>query len=214
MYEKPGRCSAFLLVKQFGQFLHPSWPVLDGKSSKGHEKSINYMGVGQYFVGFLKLTLADWLSLAGIIVSLLGFGFGLWQLWLVKTAAESARDAAQLAKEGVRRLDSIIGFTSVSRSIDEIKEACRKDDFDRLPTLFDQARKSLITARQNNPAINEIDNQSIQRSLVFFKTMEIEVLRNDHNILSQNKAKYIRTLIDISDDITMLANKVKSEEAA
>jgi len=156
---------------------------------------------------------ADWLGLAGIFVSLLGFGVALWQIWQVKTAAESARDAAQLAKEGVRRLDSIIGFTSVSRSIDEIKEACRKDDFDRLPILFDQARKSLITARENNPAIDETDSQSIQRSLVFFKTMELEVIRNDHSILSQNKAKYIKTLIEISDDITILANKVKSEEA-
>lgn len=160
-----------------------------------------------------ELTFSDWLGLAGIILSLLGFGISIWQIWKVKTAAESARDAAQMAKDGVRRLDSIIGFTSVARSIDDIKEACRKGEFERLPTQFDQARKALITARENNPALDETDHQCIQKSLVFFKTMEIEVLKNESQILENNKSKYLKTLIDISDEIIVLANKVKSGES-
>ena len=161
-----------------------------------------------------ELTFSDWLGLAGIIVSLLGFGVAIWQLWKVKTAAESARDAAQSAKDGIRRLDSIVGFTSVSRSIDEIKEACRRDDFERLPMLFDQARKSLITARENSPTVGTTDNQTIQKSLSFFKMMELEMVKNDTAILSQNKPKYIKTLIDISEDMTVLANRVKIEETS
>lgn len=159
-----------------------------------------------------QLSFSDWLGLAGIALSLLGFGLSLWQILKVKNAAESARDSSQLARDGVRRLDSIIGFTSVARSIDEIKEACRKDDFERLPTLFDQARKSLITARENNIQLDDADNQNIQKSLVFFKTMELEVLKSDSAVLSQQKPKYIKALIDISDDIIVLANKVKSKE--
>lgn len=155
---------------------------------------------------------SDWFSLGGIVISLLGFGVSLWQIYKVKTAAESARDSAQLAKEGIRRLDSIIEFTSVSHTINEIKDACRKNDFERLPPLFDQARKALIVARENSQVLEENDLQEIQKSLAFFKVMEIEILKQDEDMMKQQKSKFIKSLIGISENMMTIANKAKTEE--
>ena len=159
------------------------------------------------------LTFSDWLGLAGILLSLLGFSISLWQIWKVKTAAESARDAAQTARDGVRKLDSLIEFNSVARAIDEVKEACRKDEYGRIPVLFDQARKSLIAARENHPALDEVDRRKIQKTLVFFKAMELEVLKNEPASLLQQKPKFIKALIDSSEEINVLAAKVKIEDS-
>ncbi len=90
-----------------------------------------------------ELTFSDWLSLAGILLSLLGFGISLWQLRKIKTAAESARDSAKLATEGVRKLDSVISFTSVIKSLDEIKNALHNQDYVALVKQFDSSRQSL-----------------------------------------------------------------------
>ena len=157
----------------------------------------------------MTITQSDWIGLAGIFVSLLGFALALYQIRTAKTAAESARDSAKLATEGVRRLDSLISFTSVSKSIEEIKAACRKDDFSRLPNLFDDARKALISARESHPGLTVVDLGKIQKTLTFFKAMEIEVAKADGDSLAGQKVKFTKSLIDISDDVSSLVSRAR-----
>jgi hypothetical protein len=160
-----------------------------------------------------NLSLSDWLSLVGIFVSLLGFTLSLWQIWKVKSAAESARDAAQNAIEGIRRLDSIIEFSAVATCIDEIKEAARSDDLKRVPALFDKARKSLINARESNGSLSSDDLQSIQKTLTFFTTMELDILKGINDNWGARKQKFVRTLIELSEAINGISSKMKREQS-
>ncbi len=155
---------------------------------------------------------SDMIGLIGIAISLLGFAVSIYQLWKTKSAAEKAQDAAFAASLGVRRLDSLIGFSSVSKSIDEIKEAYRKDEYEKLSTLFDSARKALITARENHPKLDATHRESIQKHLIFLKSMEIEILTSDQEALKRQKSRFMKTLIDMSDGMTVILSETKSME--
>ena len=156
------------------------------------------------------LAVSDWISLLGIVISLAGFWLALVQIRKTTTAAESARDAAKLAKEGVGRLDSLIGFTSVAKTVDEIKSAYRADQLERLPALFDQARKALIAARESHPHLNDDDRFKIQRTLTFFTELELISIDMTSEAIAAKKQKYTKTMIEISDDINTIASKMKA----
>ncbi|MEH3127939.1 hypothetical protein [Agrobacterium cavarae] len=160
-----------------------------------------------------QLTFSDWVGLAGIVLSLLGFGVSIWQTWKAKNAAESARDAATLATEGVRKLDSVISFTSVSKSLDEIKDALHKQDYVALVNQFDKARKSLIDARENHPDLNEEQRRSIQKALTFLKTLEVEVRTSSEDNVRMQQAKFVKTLLEISDDVTTILINTRNLES-
>jgi hypothetical protein len=160
------------------------------------------------------LTLSDWLGLVGIALSLLGFGLSLWQIFKVKTAAESARDSAKLATEGVRKLDSVISFAAVSKSLDDIKDALHKQDYPALVKQFDSSRRSLIDARENHPGLSDDQRRAIQKALTFLKTLEVEVRTSDSEAIKLQHAKFVKTLLEISDSVTAILISTRNMEAA
>lgn len=145
------------------------------------------------------LSLSDWIGLIGILVSLIGFGGTIIQIWRAKSAADSATHAANAALDGVRRLDTLVEIASISKSLDDIKEAIRTDNHERLPNLFDRARKSLIMARENHPNLSDKDRNSIQRTLSFFTKTEVGVAEHGLQYITERKAKLTSTMIEISD---------------
>lgn len=159
-----------------------------------------------------QLVLSDWLSLAGIIVSLLGFWLSLAQIRKTKSAAESARDTAIKTTESVRKLDSLVGFSSVSKSLDEIKEALHRHDYQALIKQFDNTRKALIDARENHPSLSSQHGKSIQKALSFLKTLEVEVRTSDEASIKLQHAKFMDTLVEISDDVTTILITTKNME--
>jgi hypothetical protein len=158
----------------------------------------------------MELTQSDWIGVVGVGVSLLGFALALYQISKTQAAAESASKSAEIATEGIRRLDTLISFTSVARAIEQIKAACRNDRFDELPSLFDDARKALISAKGNQSTLTDGEHAKIQKALSFFKTMEIEIAKADQEALAAQKVKFTKALIEISDDISALAAKMKT----
>ncbi|WP_222288198.1 hypothetical protein [Rhizobium leguminosarum] len=161
-----------------------------------------------------QLSLSDWLGLLGIILSLVGFGVSLVQIRKTKNAAESARDAATLATESVRKLDSVISFATVSKALSEMKDTLIKEDYELLAGLFDKARKALIDARENHPGLTDDQRRSIQKALSFLKSLEIDVRTLDNATLKQQHAKFVKTLLEISDNVTTILIKTRSMEAA
>jgi hypothetical protein len=158
-----------------------------------------------------QLTLSDWLGLAGITLSLLGFGISIYQIMKTKSAADSANQSARAATAGIKRLDSLIGFTAVSKSLDEIKDAYQMGEYLKLPSLFGQARKGLISSRENHPNLSEDQLKKIQKTLVFLKAMELEAMLPE-TITDQQKSKNVKSLIDISDEIVIILHSTRLTE--
>ncbi|MEW9805424.1 hypothetical protein [Mesorhizobium marinum] len=157
----------------------------------------------------MTVSFSDVIGLVGLAVSVGGFWIALAQIRKTTTAAESARDAAKLAKDGIGRLDSLISFASVAKTVDEIKDTFRSGSFDRLPNLFDQARKSLIAARESHPNLETSDQAKIQKTLTFFTELELDLADSSNEVIVTKRSKYTKSLIQISDDIVTITSRMK-----
>lgn len=153
------------------------------------------------------LTLSDWLGLAGIILSLLGFGIAWVQLKKTKNAAESASVSAREAREAIRRLDALLEFNSLSKSIDEMINAFRSESFETLASTVGNARKSLIVAREAHASLPRLHIEKIDAALSFLTDIEVKLGKDPNETFASGRQKIIRKLVDISNTVTaILAN--------
>jgi hypothetical protein len=84
----------------------------------------------------------DWISIAGFLVTLLGFIYAIRQIRMTKTAAEAARDAAQKAVEEGHALIQRFAASNAHRFIHESRNFIQQEQWDkaalRLRDLADQ----------------------------------------------------------------------------
>lgn len=79
-------------------------------------------------------------SVGGLVVSLLGFTFTLWQVRKSRTAAERAQ---VMAREAVERVSSRLFFTQIMtavRLVQEVRSFCRATDWNRAVDRCEQLR--------------------------------------------------------------------------
>lgn len=163
------------------------------------------------FGSFSSLDITDFIGIVGIFISLLGFGTALYQLRKTKSAAESAKESAAKAIQGIQKLDSLLSFSAVSSALEAIKNACREENYNALPGLFDHARKSLIAARASRDDLDEETEVEIQKALSFLKSMELETVKGDKQGLRDQKIKFMKSLIEISDLISKILSESKAD---
>jgi hypothetical protein len=98
---------------------------------------------------FRSMPLAsDWLSIIGLLLTLVGFSITIFAAFRAKSAAESARAAASSAANIVRRLDVIGELATVIQLIEELKRLQRSRAVDLLPDRYASVRGRLISIRQ------------------------------------------------------------------
>lgn len=79
----------------------------------------------------LKNHYGDIASVVGLVVSMLGFSFTLWQVRKSRTAAERAQ---MIAHEAIDRVSSRLLFTQIAtavRLVQEVRSFCRASDWPR-----------------------------------------------------------------------------------
>jgi hypothetical protein len=82
-------------------------------------------------------------SVVGLVVSVLGFSFTLWQVRKSRTAAERAQ---VIAREAIARVSSRLFFTQVTtavRLVQEVRSFCRATDWHRAIDRCEQLRMVL-----------------------------------------------------------------------
>ena len=161
-----------------------------------------------------ELTFSDWLSLAGILLSLLGFGIAWFQLKKTKNAAESASKSANDAREAIRRLDALLEFNSASKAVDEIITALREDRYGSLPILIGNARKSLIGARAIHTTLDLSQATQIDSALKFLSNFEVKLEQQQANSAPSGKQKIIRGMVEISNNVTAILANSKTKDSS
>jgi hypothetical protein len=81
-----------------------------------------------------------WISVAGLIVSIAGFGFTIWQVIKSRKAAEEAKD---IAREAINRIGSQLIFTHITatiRLIQDVRNFCRLKQWDRAIDRCEEVR--------------------------------------------------------------------------
>ena len=79
-------------------------------------------------------------SLLGLLASLVGFGFAVWQIMKTRNAAEQATAAATAARQAVLQRNSISNLIQARAIIDELKGLHRNQELD-LQALGQTAQK-------------------------------------------------------------------------
>ena len=68
-------------------------------------------------------------ALAGIVVSLLGFAFAIWQIWKVKSSAKAAQDAAQDTASKMGGLSVLVDTSELCRYSSIVVELVRARNY-------------------------------------------------------------------------------------
>ena len=108
--------------------------------------------------------MSDWLSISGIIVSVIGTVFTLIGLRLTyvqinntKSVAESARQAANATQQKVNRILSVSDLSRLGENITLTKNYLKQRDYQRAAERLDYIRVTLIELRES-PLKNSISD--------------------------------------------------------
>jgi hypothetical protein len=100
-----------------------------------------------------KNHLGDLASLAGVAISIVGFGATLWNVRRSKSAAERAEAAANEARRAMRTYQTVADFSAGIAIMEEIKRLHREGRIDPLLDRYAALRKALIGVRRMAPSL-------------------------------------------------------------
>lgn len=88
-------------------------------------------------------TLADWSSLIGLLVGIVGFSIAIIQIRQTKSAADAATNAATQARNAIARMSAIEACSAAVQQMEDIKGLHRRGDTNSLPEKYAGVRLKL-----------------------------------------------------------------------
>lgn len=116
--------------------------------------------------------LGDFASIAGLIVTIIGFFITIINVIKSKNAATLAEETVRSVRSDLRLYQTVNGFSSALVTMDEIKRLHRQKEWILLPERYNNLRKSLISIRCENPVLSENDQKEIQAAITQFSGLE------------------------------------------
>jgi hypothetical protein len=117
-------------------------------------------------------------SVAGLLVSVLGFWFTIWGVLRAKRAAEQAADAARQAKAKILKQGSLLNFSAAISVMDEIIRLQRKKDWDSALGRHSELRRILVELKEGSDGLTTEQKTAIQGSVEQFKIIENQIERH------------------------------------
>lgn len=147
----------------------------------------------------------DWASVLGLLVGVVGFAVTIYSVKRSRSAAESAQQAANDARQAILRTEVIASFASAVTVMDEVKRLHRAGAWSILPDRYSYLRRALISIRSNHPNLNENHRVLIQSAIEQFQLMESTVeshlAGNGSQLNAAKLNKIVTSQIDKLDDV-------------
>ena len=151
----------------------------------------------QFLIWMGDNRVGDLASLLGVLISVIGFAVTMHGIRKSKTAAEGATLAAQAARDSLTRFESVVDFTAAISTLEEIKRAHRRRDWQLLPDRYSSIRKTLIVLRTSQVHASDFQRTVIQQALQNLSTVEKAV---EAGLQDPDKLKPARMNALISND--------------
>jgi hypothetical protein len=119
----------------------------------------------------------DLASVAGVILSLIGFAATIWGVWRSKDAAEAAEQAAIETRNSIAHYDAIADLTSSLAIMGEIKRLQRLGVWAVLPDRYSELRRHLVAIKTSRMQLDDHQLQTIQSTIEAFAQLEKRVER-------------------------------------
>ena len=165
--------------------------------------------------GYIKFIsdsgLGDLASVAGLLLTVIGFGLTLYGVRKSRTASESASLAAKDAKNAILHTETIYNFSSAVTMMEEVKRLHRAEAWEVLPDRYSYLRKSLISILSTHKELSPEHRTLIQSAVVQFRELEssIEVYLTNKKTLP-NSAKLNKIVTNQIDKLDEVLNIIKS----
>jgi hypothetical protein len=154
---------------------------------------------------FTLADVANWASIVGIFITLVGFGFTIRNTLKSKTAAERAELAARQTRESIHLFETVVDFSAAISVLEEIKRLHRLEQWILLPDRYTALRRHLISIRASAPGLTDAHAVALQTALTNVQSIERAVERAHRNPDSLNAAKFNAALsVDLDNLITAL----------
>jgi hypothetical protein len=111
-------------------------------------------------------------SILGVIISLAGFGFTIYNVYRSRKAADQAKEAAQDARDNIKRYATVSDLSEAVRAMKEIKQLHRSKQWVLLPDRYDNLRELLISIKTNNSYLTSKQASSIQGMIAAIADIE------------------------------------------
>jgi hypothetical protein len=153
--------------------------------------------------------IGDLASIAGVVISLVGFAVTIWGVIRSKDAATRAEQAAKDTRDKIRLLDTVVDFSAAISTLEEVKRMHRSNEWALLPERYAAIRKLLISLRTSGPPLTDEQNVTIQGALANLREMEAHVERARESQTVPKSAKFnVLVSTDIDNLLTVL-NELK-----
>jgi hypothetical protein len=160
--------------------------------------------------------LGDLASVAGVVISIVGFVVTVWNVRRSKSAAERAEAAATDARRIIRGYETISDFSAAIAVMEEIKLLHRSAQVDMVLDRYASLRKMLIGVARLSPTLDEEKGRKIQSAIATLVTMEelLEVSKADGS--QPDFARLNRLLARDIDDLhgVLIDMKLASERGS
>ena len=114
-------------------------------------------------------------SLVGVIVSLSGLGFAILQIWKLRGETRAAKEAAEAARQAIRRNLTITEITRLSERIQGLAELHRIGDRVRSLERYPEIRESFLEIRRQHTGLSEQHRESMMSAMYQIADMERRV---------------------------------------
>ncbi len=142
----------------------------------------------------------DIASVAGVVISIVGFVATLINTSRSRSAARRAEVAANAARDRIRLFDLASDFSAAISAMDEIKRLHREGAWSILPERYSELRKLLVTVRRANPTLSQEDSVVIQTAIQHLSDIEAKVERAIEEKTAMRNVARINTVMSTQID--------------
>lgn len=156
--------------------------------------------------------IGDLASIAGVLISVVGFMLTAYNVSRSRKAAELARDAAQSAKNSIQTFETVVDLSAVIGMLEEIKRSHRNSQWALLPDRYAALRKTLISVRRSRE-LSDQHASVLQAAIANLSDMENAVKRALPNVPNDLHARFNALLSENIDELAGVLAELKFSEA-
>jgi hypothetical protein len=154
----------------------------------------------------------NWGSLAsavGLVVSLSGLGFAIYQIMRTRAVATAARDAAQEVREALARNFTIVDLTRAGEQIQGLKEYHPTQQWQRALDRYLDVRRLLVDIGETHQNLTDRHRETIQGARRQIQVMERTAETALRNTIAPNMRSFNATLSEVQSALAEIVIRLQ-----
>jgi len=147
-------------------------------------------------------------SLVGVVVSLLGLGFAIWQLARLRGETRASREASEATRRAVARELTISDLGRTFEHVEAVKQALREQQWSRSLSYFPMIRRALVSIKYKDPHLSEYQENRLQAAVEFLEQVEHTIDMSRDNLSIEAIHEFIQGLIELQTTVAEIESKL------